>query len=348
MNKMICLVLLLPILAGVVYAEQYQENANYTSCKSILCDGDWNTSKGVSYPITENIRYIIPENVVGALWKIGIGGATNYYPVPDRCFVSELTGYPKQLLALRILPTGQYGSSYHYFGCEGIPDTFHYITHAYKLNWVREEGVLWQTKADRESTRWDFTPNTVMLAGFNSNDNYGNPSVVSNVQFTQVESAIGVAMFISTNGILTVTNKSWFDYTNGITIESKFYSQRNSHRYLVSKPDVFLLQVGAENRLQAGIFVNGAWTPLVTGPKISLNRWYDAVFTYDNRDAKLYVNGRLYAQKIGVNKPLAINTNQLFFGNKADLTRGFVGYIDRIEITNRALTSTEVAVRYSN
>jgi hypothetical protein len=305
-----------------VIVNGYQEDADSTTCRSVLCDGNWNVDQGALYPITENMNYTIPQGMVGATWRLGIGGSTNDYVIPDVCFAG------RQKLVLSITSS----ENYYQFNCQDNNGNPVYVNRAYSLNWIREEGVNWQKT--RNMTGWDFTPNTILLAGLNSNDNYGNPSIVSNVQFTQIGSDTGVAN-LNSNSLITVPVKSWFNYTNGVTITTRFYSTKTTQQYLVFKDKVFLFQVDASHHLQAGIYINSVWTPLVTSSaSILVNKWYDAKFTYDNKDAKLYLNGVLVAKNLGVSKKLSANNNPIFFGNRPDLTRGFAGYIDKIAITN--------------
>ena len=75
--------------------------------------------------------------------------------------------------------------------------------------------------------------------------------------------------------------------------------------------------------------------PLVTGQVLSKNRWYEVTFDYNNVDAKLYVNGVLQSTKKAVNRKLVLNSNPIYLGNNPSLTRGFVGYVDYIEIINK-------------
>jgi hypothetical protein len=88
------------------------------------------------------------------------------------------------------------------------------------------------------------------------------------------------------------------------------------------------------DRPQAGIFLsNGSWMPLITGPILNLNTWNTIRFTYDNKNAKLYVNGVVYSQS-NVNRNIVMNDNPIYIGNKLDFTRNFAGYIDYITLSN--------------
>ena len=98
-------------------------------------------------------------------------------------------------------------------------------------------------------------------------------------------------------------------------------------------------------------FSDGTWGQgqgLIDGTQdIVLGKWYLVTATYDGVNAKLYVNGKLDAQK-RVGKSLGANTENLRIGslNFARWPYWVNGGIDDVRIYNRALTATEVTSLY--
>lgn len=126
------------LFAGIVSAKQYQENADSTTCRSILCDGSWRLNAGVSFPVNEYMNYTIHHGKISPKWILGIGGSKSEYVIPKVCYTKQ------KKLILSITSGGEYGSYYYYFRCKDYKNNWNYITHAYGLNWLREEGVLWR------------------------------------------------------------------------------------------------------------------------------------------------------------------------------------------------------------
>jgi pimeloyl-ACP methyl ester carboxylesterase len=87
----------------------------------------------------------------------------------------------------------------------------------------------------------------------------------------------------------------------------------------------------------------------ITGTQnIALNNWYLTTATYDGNYMKLYVNGKLEAQKY-FGKSLVANSQNLTIA-KMDDNNGYPYWanagIDELRIYNRALTATEVTALY--
>ncbi len=190
---------------------------------------------------------------------------------------------------------------------------------------------------------WNFNGNT--------NDNFGNPSINSNILFNNG------SVVLNNQSLIRVPNKPEYLFDTGITIAGRVKLNQMKQGYIIFKGSnnaangVFLLQITDFDRFQAGIFetVDGRikWKPLVVSAEdVIPNVWYDVVFTYDNRVAKLYVNNK----RVSVTNyqgHILQDTSDVTIGNRGDLNRGFLGLFDKVEMINRALTDDEVAKRYT-
>ncbi len=191
--------------------------------------------------------------------------------------------------------------------------------------------------------RWDFNGN--------SNDNFGNPGVNSNIYF-QNDTAI-----FNGKSLIRIPDRASFSFDKGITLAAFIKPRTIKQSYIIfkgnknSETGVFLLQINDRGHFEAGLFdkINGIprWNALVeTTEMIIQDKLYKVVFTYDNKTARLYVNNKLVNQKFFGKTMLQI-TDDIIFGNRLDLERGFIGSFYEVEIVNYALTEEEVAKRYT-
>lgn len=84
--------------------------------------------------------------------------------------------------------------------------------------------------------------------------------------------------------------------------------------------------------------------------EINLNTWYHAVFTYDNAELKLYLNGTLVGSAMGQNLLSTTSTNGICFGLSSQVDgyyNPFNGVIDNAGMWSRALTQCEVTELYT-
>lgn len=83
---------------------------------------------------------------------------------------------------------------------------------------------------------------------------------------------------------------------------------------------------------------------------IALNNWYHVIFTYDNAELKLYLNGTLVGTTAGQNLISSTATNDISFGVSSQ-TDGYLnpynGVIDNTGMWNRALSQCEVTELYT-
>ncbi len=81
---------------------------------------------------------------------------------------------------------------------------------------------------------------------------------------------------------------------------------------------------------------------------IQLEQWNHIAFSYDGRTLKLYIHGKLAAEKL-INRQRISKSGILAFGGRQDRSGDgyrFRGAIDEIKIYDRALTASDIAQRY--
>ncbi len=76
----------------------------------------------------------------------------------------------------------------------------------------------------------------------------------------------------------------------------------------------------------------------LTGPKLALKKWSHVALTYDGATARLYVNGRLVATK----RAAAPSGKGGLTVAAGDRGRSFVGQIDDVGVSDKALTADEL------
>jgi hypothetical protein len=89
---------------------------------------------------------------------------------------------------------------------------------------------------------------------------------------------------------------------------------------------------------------NNAVTPAYTGT--TFNTWVHAVLTYDGSTMKLYVNGNLISTR-SIDLTISGIHDLLISNYYADGTSFWKGYIDDVQIYNRALTAAEITSIYN-
>ena len=84
-------------------------------------------------------------------------------------------------------------------------------------------------------------------------------------------------------------------------------------------------------------------------PKLGLkaNRWYHVTGTFDGKEIRVYVNGKLEGEKAVDKKgPVMVwNDNNIEIGGRPDTNGGanlYKGKMDELAVYNRALTAAEV------
>lgn len=140
------------------------------------------------------------------------------------------------------------------------------------------------------------------------------------------------------NTLKTYGANSSYDFSKGFVIDAKIKPVYVTHSYVVYRENNFLLQITGDKYVQCGIFVNGSWTPLVTSQyTVKPYKYYTLKCEYDNSKMTLSVKTDSYSTVKSKNftKALVNNQKNINIGNNAAKTRGFVGYIYNVSLTEK-------------
>jgi hypothetical protein len=121
------------------------------------------------------------------------------------------------------------------------------------------------------------------------------------------------------------------------------------HSYIVQDPESYLLQTlyvdATTSRLQAGVFSNNKWTPILnSNTNLQPGRWYRVSYTYDKSSGsfKLYLDKKLNAERIWSGTVDTALGSEIFVGNRNSEDRWLDGSVNDLKIYNKALTATEI------
>ena len=140
------------------------------------------------------------------------------------------------------------------------------------------------------------------------------------------------------NTLKTYGTNSSYDFSKGFAIDVKIKPVVVTHSYIIHRENNFLLQVTADKHIQCGIFVGGNWTPLVTAPNtVKTYKQYKIKCEYDNSKMTLNVTTDSYSTQNSKSytKAVANNLKNINVGNNPAKSRGFVGYIYNVALTEK-------------
>lgn len=140
-----------------------------------------------------------------------------------------------------------------------------------------------------------------------------------------------------------------------ITIDTWFYAADISGQLyppIVKKAGAnsgYALEIDSDtSQLKFWVYVSGTGWRSSTAVPISVNTWYHAAGTYDGSNIIIYMNGQPQGSPTSVNGVIASSNNPLNIGrDPSNPTRFFKGYIDEVEIFNRALSHDEIQSIYN-
>lgn len=163
------------------------------------------------------------------------------------------------------------------------------------------------------------------------------------------EGKVGQAAEFSGVGFLETPDRPELDLAAGITLECWVYptqpggAGRLIDKSTVGRSDGYLLDTHPDNHLRL-ILQPGT---LNSEAQLPLNEWSHVVAAYDPEEGteRVYLNGRIVAEREGVLGRLGLNENPLRIGADSLGSSGFVGKIDEVRVYARALAPEEVVAR---
>ncbi|EJB8417336.1 hypothetical protein MW329_003836 [Vibrio vulnificus] len=169
----------------------------------------------------------------------------------------------------------------------------------------------------------------------------------------------GYAQFNNSNNTyVEINHHSNLSFEDTLTVSAwiKFqgdYPQRGELYTIVAKDTNYEFHINEQGKIYwYWLEKNNRIGTLTSNVKINKNTWYHVTINYDSKrfgdQARLYINGVLDSRTGGNgSKKLRTNFEPLRIGNDVNFTtRSFNGYIDEVNIFNRALSSNEVFTLY--
>jgi hypothetical protein len=246
---------------------------------------------------------------------------------------------------------------------------------------IRDTTIVHDTTTIRDTivikdTLYDITEGLVAYYNFNGGNLYDSSGNGNNISYSNATTAadrfgrVGNAYsFNGATSYMQVPNSSTLNPASGtfmaIVKVNSFYSGQCVANQIFGKGSVsdeengfyclrftdFTNNCSGNPPNPAMEFFNSGYGPasanagaIANNAAVKIGQWYTVIYTYDNQQSKIYVNGVL----AGTNTtPTAFipNSDPLFIGKDGNptLNYNFNGVIDEIRIYNRALTTKEVA-----
>ncbi|MFQ6080467.1 MAG: DUF2341 domain-containing protein [Candidatus Bathyarchaeia archaeon] len=198
---------------------------------------------------------------------------------------------------------------------------------------------------------------TTTISGITSYDSsfYGNNGTIYGATPTLGRVFNGLD-FDGVDDYVDVPNSANLNPVNQITVEAWIKPKNVSgFRDIVSKWEVeasanraYVLQI-LNGMARFAISDDGTWKRYVaeTPPILQPNQWYHLAGTYDGAKIRMYVNGKLEAER-SISTTINSQEYPLKIGSLGTTSKGnwFNGTIDNVMIFNRALNASEIGYSY--
>ena len=155
----------------------------------------------------------------------------------------------------------------------------------------------------------------------------------------------GIPSTLDFNGQKNITVSSWIYPTAATTSDAN----------IITKAYQWYLNFNNDRKIRVGFYTTtSAFTFFYSNSILTLNQWYNIVWTYNGTSIILYINSTLdrtvsetsnMAYGSGVNCNVLIGAEANFCGSPQ--SRYFTGRISNTLVYNRALSSTEILQNYN-
>ncbi len=145
-----------------------------------------------------------------------------------------------------------------------------------------------------------------------------------------------------------VSSPKGLNLTKNFTYEIWMYPTVDTNYVILENANTVSIEV-TSGKIRGLMKISEATSSLkiISVDSISQNRWNQIVFTYDNINASLYLNGELQ-NKTNVTGNVDDYTGDILFGESSTIASLFLrGQIDEVAIYNRSLTADEVRNHYN-
>jgi uncharacterized repeat protein (TIGR03803 family) len=208
------------------------------------------------------------------------------------------------------------------------------------------------TITDTEAPKSCVTPPSGMVSWWSGDGNAndlqgGNNGILQNSASATAVGRVGQAFsFNGVNDYVTVANHATLNGLSSATIDAWIkLNTVGGRQAIVSKVPVgeyYLLINNGRLSFENNNVGSGAFTGAT---QLSPNVWYHVAVSYDGANTRLYVNGLEDGVRAGAWS--SANSQPLSIGQRGDNSDFLNGFIDEVEIFNRALPVTEIQNIYS-
>lgn len=136
----------------------------------------------------------------------------------------------------------------------------------------------------------------------------------------------------------TITLEAWVRFTS--SLNSQMIMERDNQSFV---PRPFQFRV---NSSKVNFIINGGGVILSSTSNLSLNTTYHLVCTYDQLNAKIYINGNLDATSGSYTTAMAAAVRDIYIGSGGSLWP-MTGKVGHVAIYSGALSSTRIAAHYA-
>src|SRR3989339_1123088 len=222
-------------------------------------------------------------------------------------------------------------------------------------NWSAISNVLMAKTANIDNSglvgEWKFDEGSGTVAGDSSGSNNAG-TLINSPEWVAGKVGNGL-QFDGTNKYVSVNNSDNLNVNNQITLEAlvktNVITQDGGPTRRIIDKGMYIL--AASDKAYFKIYVGGAAKELgYTWSSSDIGVWHHIVGTYDSaggvNNFRLYQDGLLVSQ-MTLTGNIDTNTAIINIGRQGSSTGRFNGIIDEVRIYNRALSSGEVASRYT-
>jgi len=187
--------------------------------------------------------------------------------------------------------------------------------------------------------------------------NGNNGTLVNNPTFNSANG--GSIVFDGTNDYVNCGNSSIIDFNGqkNITVAAWMYplAATNSNANIITKAYQWYTNFHTDRKIRVGFYTStSTFFTFYSTAVLTLNQWYNIVWTYNGINVRLYINTTLdstSAQTSNITSGSGINCS-LLIGAEANFctspeTRYFNGRISGTQVYNRALSAAEVLQNYN-
>ncbi|MEM4271468.1 MAG: LamG-like jellyroll fold domain-containing protein [Candidatus Pacearchaeota archaeon] len=170
---------------------------------------------------------------------------------------------------------------------------------------------------------------------------------------TYTTGKVGQAFNIN-GGYVRIPDSNNLDMTDAITVDMWIYPTNyvDYYKRVIDKNYANSWYFGACSESTTNnlcVYINGVLTADTSGGIFPLNEWSHIAFTYDKNIGQviIYVNGNVVATA-PYSSPIGVSSKDIIIGARSDYyDYVFPGYIDEVEIFDRALTQAEIQAIYN-